>query len=460
MFRTTIPTIVVLLTLCSTGHPAEARQPNIVLILADDLGYETLGCNGGESYKTPNLDRLAANGMRCERCYVQPLCSPTRIQLMTGIYNVRNYKDWAVIDPNTITFATLLKRAGYATAIAGKWQLGTQKDLPQKLGFGEACLWLHTRRPPRYANPGLEYNGEERDFNNGEYGPDVVSDFALDFIDKHKSKPFLLYYTMMLVHKPFQPTPDSHDWDPKAKSEKGVDDVKHFPDMVAYMDKLVGKLIAKLDEAGVGDNTLILFVGDNGTAHGVVSKFRGGKYEGGKGMSNDRGMHVPLIANWPGHIRKGGVNGDLVDSTDFLPTLCEAAGVKVPASLAIDGHSFYPQIMGSKASPREWIYSWFSMHGGPRGREFAMDKTHKLYRNGRFVDLAADPLEERPMRVETVTGEKAAAASKLKDVLAHYSNARPAEMMAKTPVEKPAKKNAEKKAARRARKAAQQKTGE
>src|SRR6476659_1501707 len=143
-----------------------AQKPNIIVILADDLGYETLGCNGGESYKTPNLDRLAATGMRFERCYVQPLCSPTRVQVMTGIYNVRNYSEWANIDPNSTTFATLLKKAGYATAIAGKWQLGRDKDLPQRLGFDQACLWQHTRRPPRYANPGLEYNGEERDFTS------------------------------------------------------------------------------------------------------------------------------------------------------------------------------------------------------------------------------------------------------------------------------------------------------
>ena len=123
------------------------------------------------------------------------------------------------MDPKATTFGNLFKNAGYATAIAGKWQLGREKDSPQKFGFDESCLWQHTRRPPRYANPGLEYNGEERDFKNGEYGPDLVNDFALDFIDKHKSKPFFLYYPMLLTHAPYQPTPDSPDWDPKAMGE-------------------------------------------------------------------------------------------------------------------------------------------------------------------------------------------------------------------------------------------------
>ena len=124
--------------------------------------------------------------MRFERCYVQPLCTPTRVGLMTGMSNARNYIEFGNMEPKSTTFGNLLKNAGYATAIAGKWQLGHDKDLPQRFGFDESCLWQHTRRPPRYANPGLEYNGVERDFNNGEYGPDLVSDFALKFIDEEQ----------------------------------------------------------------------------------------------------------------------------------------------------------------------------------------------------------------------------------------------------------------------------------
>ncbi len=131
------------------------------------------------------------------------------------------------------TFGHLFKQAGYATGICGKWQLGHEKDSPQHFGFDESCLWQQTRRPPRYANPGLEYNGVEKDFKNGEYGPTLVNDFALDFIARNQKKPFFLYYPMILTHNPFQPTPDSADWDPTVNDEKHKEDSKHFADMTA-----------------------------------------------------------------------------------------------------------------------------------------------------------------------------------------------------------------------------------
>lgn len=424
--------ILVAAAVACTCCQAHARQPNIILILADDLGYETLRCNGGESYQTPNLDKLAATGVRFDRCNVQPLCTPTRLQLMTGQYNVRNYIAWATIDPASTIFATLLRDAGYATAIAGKWQLGHDEDLPRQLGFDEFCLWQHTRRPPRYANPGLEYKGEERDFKNGEYGPDLMNQFALDFIAKcakNKSKPFLLYYPMMLTHAPYQPTPDSADWDPRAVGEEVNRAPKHFADMVAYMDKLVGRVVAKVDELGIRDNTLIIFLGDNGTGQGTPSTFRGRTYIGGKGTTTARGMHVPLIANWPGHTPAGATNDDLIDSTDFLPTLCEAAGVKLPNHVTLDGHSFFPQILGQKGQPREWIYTWYARNGAPPIREFVTTKEYKLYRNDRFYNLANDPYEDRPPKeFADLTGDEASAAKKMKEVLTQFADARPAEL--------------------------------
>jgi arylsulfatase A len=354
---------------------------------------------------------------------------------MTGMYNVRNYVQFGVIDRNATTFAHLLKDAGYATAIAGKWQLGRGKKLPQRLGFDEACLWQHTRRPPRYANPGLEYDGVERDFHNGEYGPTLINDFALDFIARHKDGPFFLYYPMLLTHGPFQPTPDSPNWDPRAEGEQVGRDDKHFADMVAYMDKMIGRLVAKLDELDIRDNTLILFLGDNGTGRGITSQFKGRPYAGGKGLTTARGMHVPLIANWPARISEGGVNGDLIDSTDFLPTLCAAAGVELPASLPIDGRSFLPQLVGEKGDPREWIYCWYAQHGGPKAsREFAMNATHKLYRDGRVFDLRADPFEEHaPRNADELSSTDAEAAQMLKAALERYANARPAHLLASTP---------------------------
>lgn len=294
-----------------------ASKPNLILIMADDLGYETLGANGGTSYKTPVLDQLAATGARFTHCFVQPLCTPTRVQLMTGQYNVRNYINFGNMDPKLTTFGNLLKPAGYSTCIVGKWQLGRDVELPKKFGFDEHCLWQHTRRPPRYANAGLEINGVEKDYSNGEYGPDIVNDYAMDFVTRHKDKPFFLYYPMMLTHSPYQPTPDSKTWDPKSIGEQAKQDAKHFGDMVEYMDKLIGKLVARLDSLGLRENTLLVFVGDNGTGRGTRSMMGDKLVIGGKGTTTEFGMHVPLIANWPGKVAAGKVHADLVDSTDF-----------------------------------------------------------------------------------------------------------------------------------------------
>lgn len=402
-----------------------AGKPNLILILADDLGYETIGANGGTSYRTPALDKLAATGTRFTHCYVQPLCTPTRVQLMTGLYNVRNYTSFGQMDPESVTFAQLLKRAGYATCMVGKWQLGREPDLPRKFGFDDYCLWQHLRRPPRYANPGLEINGVKRDFNNGEYGPDLISDHALNFIARKKDGPFFLYYSMMLTHSPYQPTPDSKNWDPKAKGEPGRAAKEHFGDMVAYMDKLIGKLVARLETLGLRENTLILFVGDNGTGKGMRSMLGSREVAGGKGTTTAAGMHVPLIANWPGQVAAGKVCSDLVDSTDFLPTLLAAAGESV--NLKLDGRSFLPQLRGERGHPREWIYSWYSPRQGANlsVREFVFDHDFKLYRTGEFFDLAKDMEEKQPLKVEGLSGEAAVAARVLQKALDQFKDARP-----------------------------------
>ncbi len=411
---------------CVSLRLVAADQPNFILIMADDFGYECVTANGGESYQTPHLDRLAAAGVRFEHCHVQPLCTPTRVQLMTGRYNVRNYLNFGTLLRSETTFGHLLKDAGYATGICGKWQLGHEKDAPQHFGFDESCLWQHTRRPPRYANPGLEYNGVEKNFTNGEYGPTLVNDFALDFVTRHKDGPFFLYYPMILTHNPFQPTPDSAEWDPKTVGENAKQNNKHFADMVAYMDKMIGRLDAKLAELGIRDHTLLLFIGDNGTNSGITSRFKGTDYQGGKGTTTARGDHVPMIASWPAVIREGRVNGDLISAADFLPTLCEAAAVAVPDS--VDGVSFLPQLRGERGTPREWLYTWYS----PRQKadlsvkECAYDHHHKLYRDGRFYDLRQDPFEQSP---PIEVGElHAAAAAKLQAALDLYADARPAEL--------------------------------
>ena len=413
-----------------TPHGVTTNRPNLILILADDLGYETIGANGGTSYKTPALDGLAAKGVRFTHCYVQPLCTPTRAQLMTGRYNVRNYINFGNMDPQAVTFANVLKQAGYATCITGKWQLGRDIDLPKKFGFDEYCLWQHTRRPPRYANPGLEINGVEKDFANGEYGPDLVNSYALDFITRHKDGPFFLYYPMMLTHAPYQPTPDSKDWDPKAQGEQVNTKAEHFADMVAYMDKLVGRLAARLDSLGIRENTLLLFVGDNGTGRGMRSMMGDRLVVGGKGLTTDAGMHVPLIVSWPGRIKSPTACSDLVDSTDFLPAILDAAGVTAQSDLKLDGRTFLPQVLGAEGQPRDWVYSWYSprQSADMSVREFAFNHRYKLYRSGEFFDLRNDAEEKQPLTVLSLDGEAAVAAKLLQGALDQFKDARPSEL--------------------------------
>lgn len=359
------------------------ETPNVVVILADDFGYECVGANGGTSYPTPHLDRLAAGGARFTQAYAQPLCTPTRVQLLTGLSNVRNYARFGEMDPKSVTFANHLKKRGYATAVAGKWQLGRDVDLPRRFGFDESCLWQHTRRPPRYANPGLEIDGVEKDFTNGEYGPDLVHAWALDFVSRRRESPFLLFYSMTLTHDPFQPTPDSAGWDPKARGEK-ASDPRHFADMVKYMDKQIGSLVAKLEELRLREKTLILFAGDNGTSGHITSELEGRAYKGAKGSPTRAGMRVPLILNRPGAIPAGQVRDELADSTDLFATILRAAGAPLPEPC--DGRDLL-----SGGPPRDWIYCWYSQDGKKVIAEFAFDARHKLTRAGKLFE------DERPL---------------------------------------------------------------
>ena len=410
------------------GSFAAEQRPNVILIMVDDFGYECISANGGESYQTPNIDRLAASGLRFENCHVQPLCTPTRVQLMTGRYNVRNYINFGTLLRTETTFGHIMKNAGYATAICGKWQLGHEVDSPQHFGFQESCLWQQTRRPPRYTNPGLEYNGVPKDFTKGEYGPKLVNDFALEFITKNREKPFFLYYPMILTHDPFQPTPDSPDFDPTISSEAKQKNIRHFAEMTAYMDKMVGQVDTKLGELGIRDNTLLLFLGDNGTHSSVTSRFKGADYKGGKGSTNSHGTHVPFVASWPAVMKEGRVSRDLISSADFLPTICAAAGVEVPAT--VDGVSFLPQLKGEAGAPRDWLYAWYS----PRQRkdltvkEYAFDQRFKLYRSGEFYDLFTDESEKRDIAAIALATDAAAAKVKLQGVLDQFKDARPAEL--------------------------------
>jgi arylsulfatase A len=400
-----------------------AKKPNIILIMADDVSWECFSCYGAEDYKTPNIDALAAKGIRFNHCYSTPICTTSRVKIMTGKYNFRNYTHFGYLNPEEKTFGHLLKNAGYKTAIAGKWQLnglyhkaeGSQDAArPVKAGFDEYCLWQVTtqkggeRGGERFWSPPLEQNGKflTKKDNHEKYGPDIMSDFVCDFIDRNQNEPFFVYYPTVLVHDPFVPTPDNigdrprtHDSNKAPKGEAARKE--NFVAMVAYLDKIVGKIVKKVDEVGQLDNTIILFTADNGTNVSLTSRWKGQDIKGGKGGTTDMGTHVPLVASWKGHSPEGLVSNDLIDFTDFYATLAQAAGLTPGESDPIDGRSFLPQLQGEKGQPRDWVLCHYQPYWGRfPGRQYVRNQSHKLYRDGGFFNVSNDLKEANALTPE------------------------------------------------------------
>ncbi len=403
---------------------AARDRPNLVVIMADDIGFENLSCYGSEVYETPHLDALAASGMRFDHAHSQPICTPSRVQIMTGIYNNRNYIHFGLLDPEAVTFANTLRDAGYRTVIGGKWQLEGGYGGVKNFGFDRHCLWQLNRKPSRYPNPGLEIDGEQKDFKNGEFGPDIVNAYLCDFLEEQKGsdEPFFVYYPMILPHWPFVPTPDHPDWDPTmwrdaTREPGGYRNQKYWDAFVRYTDKMVGQLIAKLEETGQRDDTLVIWTGDNGTYTDIVSEFRGKPYRGGKGSPKDNGTHVGFIASWPGVIEPGQVSDALVDFSDVFPTLTEAAGVAAPEGL--DGVSLVPVFEGRPEDrKKDAIYCWYHRDGvRDQASQHARDQRHKLYATGKFYDTVADPEEKHDLAADGVPASLQAVHAKLKAVL-------------------------------------------
>lgn len=419
------------------------KRPNIILIMADDLGVECLGSYGGLSYQTPHLDRLAAEGLRFTHAYAQPLCTNTRIQLMTGKYNNRNWLYFGILDPKEQTFGHDMQRAGYDTCIVGKWQLHSYDppDYPgaakrrgtgmriEKAGFDHHLTWHigHTEdKGSRYADPRLARNGKIIDFE-GQYGPDLfVSEIETYLEQKRDSKkPFFLYYSMALPHWPMVPTPHSNDW--KAPALRHHEDTKYFKDMVEYMDLCVGKIVLQVDKLGLAEETLILFYSDNGTHLKITSQTEAGLVKGGKGMTTNAGTHVPFIARWKDHIQPG-VNNDLIDSTDFRPTLVEAADSQIKDTTDIDGISFFPILLGQeRPTPRRTIFSHYDPRPGWDKDQFTKirfvrTKRYKLYGDGRIYDIPSDELEQQPIAIDDQSEKIAAVRERLQRLLDKMPN--------------------------------------
>ena len=413
MSRTLFSVLLGIILIDTLHKPASAQAAgqapaNIILILSDDVGAETLGAYGGESYQTPHLDQLARDGIRFEYGHSQPLCTPSRVKIMTGQYNFRNYHNFAFLDPSEMTFAHLLKQAGYSTAVVGKWQLlhnrftNVRGATPSQAGFDEYLLWqLDAPKPgSRYWAPLLDHNGELRQHGADVFGPDVFNDYVQDYIEAHKAGPFFIYYPMVLAHDPWVTTPDMRD--------DAASDQDKFAAMMAYMDKLVGKVRRKVEEQGLAERTLIFFIGDNGTGREIVSRHQGFDVRGAKGKTINAGSRVPFLAWGPGTVKAGLVSDSLVNLNDILPTLAQVAGIDLPPDYPGDGTSLVPVMSGEGELRRESIF----IHYEPRWptalpARYVFDRRWKLYESGDFFDMRADPREQSPLNIFELEPEAA-----------------------------------------------------
>jgi arylsulfatase A len=412
--------VVATLVLCQL---ATAEQPNILLILADDVGSEVLACYGGESYPTPNIDRLASEGIRFTHAFTMPACHATRTTLLSGQYWVRMGRpQWGTFPAaaEERTLAKILQRAGYATAIAGKWQLallGEDPDQPHRMGFDQYALF-GWHEGPRYYQPHIRQNGQLREDVDDRYGPDVYCDFLVDFMTAERSQPFFAFYSMALCHDVTDDLDQPVPVGPNGRYQS-------YAEMVAAMDQRVARLVDTIDDAGLSRNTLVVFFSDNGspartivTAVGdelirapVVSQRNGVPVPGGKTQLTDAGIRVPLIVRWPGHATQGATTNQLVDVSDLLPTLAEIAGGDLPKQVTLDGQSFAPRLWGEQQSPRKWVYAEHKLAGCVRNQRW------KLYRDGRLFDLAEDPQESDAVAGAGLTADAIAERNKLQFAL-------------------------------------------
>lgn len=411
MTTTTVITVIfsALCVLC--GFSAAAEKPNVLLIVADDLGIECLTSYGGSSHKTPNIDRLAKEGMRFTHCFANPFCSPSRGQLLTGRYPFQNglkvvlhskQQEDIYLRPGQPSFVRQFKQHGYGTQLVGKWHVSLEHkhDTIRAFGFDHYQTWRifdeQGIKTTRYWNPYLVRDGRIiAGKMHHHYGPDEDLMVALDFMHQSAATqtPFLISYATCLPHYPWEPTPDSKEQGYRAPNAAHKGDAKYFPDMVAYLDKQIGKMLQTLEEIGEARNTIVIFLADNGTDRDLVNTWGDGKQlAGGKGTMTDRGTRVPLIVRWPGHVQADGTCDDLIDLSDVFPTLCELTGAKLPEQ-KIHGRTFAPQLLGKPGQPRDWIHIQDGNNRQVRNRDYMLDNKGTLRRTGELWQEHASPIE-------------------------------------------------------------------
>jgi arylsulfatase A len=413
--KTCLHLFITLATLCcaaASAAPAPVK-PNVIFILADDLGIGDVSCYGSDHRRSPVVDRLAASGTRFTQNFTASLCGPSRALIMSGRYAFRNgssNQDACMRLPNAeLQLARVFRSAGYATASIGKW--GQLPGEPDEVGFddylrfnGSGVYWnRHDKKTEDY-----RLNGKQVGLGDKEYLPDIMQRHAFEFIRKNREQPFFLYYPMVHVHGEIQPTPDS------AEGSKDL-----YGDNVLYMDKLVGGLLDELDALKLRENTLIIFMGDNGTAGGAnpESTIGGRALSGKKGTMLECGGLVPMIANWPGRVPAGRVSADLIDSTDFIPTFAELIGTPLPQGIQFDGHSILPLLLGKAPSSRPWIYNQLA------AMWYVRDAGWKLNEKGELFDMSEAPFVEKLVPLDSAAKDAVAARSRLGAVLAELNPA-------------------------------------
>ena len=344
----------------TASYGSTGRPPNIVFILGDDLGYGDLGCYGQEKILTPNLDRLAGEGLRFTQCYAGgPVCAPSRSVLMSGLHGghapIRANAGTQPLSAEDTTVAEVLKKSGYTTAGFGKWGLGDARSsgIPGRHGFDEFFGYLHQVHAHSYYPDFLWDNTERYEMPKGAYSADVIFERSLEFVRKNRAKPFFLYQCGTLPHARFEP-PDTKPYQDRPWTQGQ----KAYASMVTRLDAQVGRLRALLRELSLDADTLLFFTSDNGAHSGEDKGFEffrsNGTLRGEKGQLFEGGLRVPMIACWKGHIRAGTNNDVPWSFCDVLPTLAQAAGAKIPEGL--DGLSMMSALLGGKLPQRRFLY--------------------------------------------------------------------------------------------------------
>ncbi len=394
-----------------------SSKPNIILFMADDVGYDVPEFTGGKSYNTPSLNFMAANGMQFTQCFSHPDGFPSRLAHLTGKYNFRNYKSWGQLPKDELTVANMLKDNGYKNCFVGKWQNNGGDERILSAGFEKYQVFLPfsgDQRIRRYKSPLIYQDGDflPDSVTYNRYSEDMFFEYASNFIDDNKNNPFYLQYSFNLIAQPYVPSPDHPDyanWNPD--NDRTAQDTGYVKSMVEYMDKIIGKMIQKVKDEGLLSNTLILFIADNATQELIYSKWRNQIIQGTKTQTSRPGVTTPLVAYWPGTIAPKVTNNELIDYTDFFKTFADAAGVSDLSAYGIqDGVSFYDDLTKTKGPDRDWVFCyWKNSEAKPEIR-FINNNEYKLYdennQDKNFFNTRSDIWELNPIPDASMTAEQ------------------------------------------------------